>query len=124
MKFRSALRFSLFLLLCVMSTAAFRSAYAADLPDPVRSLEPEYATQFSVDYYADGSKLLATSAGQRFLLIPENGSIPSDLPEEIVPLRRPVRNIYLAATATMCLFDALDQLDSIRLSGTNLKVTS
>ena len=118
MKFRSALRFSLFLLLCVMSTAAFRSAYAADLPDPVRSLEPEYATQFSVDYYADGSKLLATSAGQRFLLIPENGSIPSDLPEGIIPLRRPVRNIYLAATATMCLFDALDQLDSIRLSGT------
>ena len=118
MKFRSSLRLSLILLLCTLCLSVFSSVPAADLPDPVRSLEPEYATQFSVDYYADGSKLLSTSAGQKFLLIPENGSIPTGLPEGIVPLRRPVRNIYLAATATMCLFDALDQLDSIRLSGT------
>ena len=118
MKFRSALRLSFILLLCTLCLSAFSSVFAADLPDPVRSLEPEYATQFSVDYYADGSKLLSTSAGQKFLLIPENGSIPSGLPEGIVPLRQPVRNIYLAATATMCLFDALDRLDAIRLSGT------
>ena len=106
------------LLLCIPVLFSVCSADPVNLADPVRSLETDYATQFTVDYYADGSKLLGTSAGQRFLLIPENGSIPEDLPEGIVPLRQPVRNIYLAATASMCLFDALDSLDTIRLSGT------
>ena len=86
--------------------------------DPVRSMETDYATQFSVDYYEDGSKLLSLANGQKFLIIPENADIPDELPAGIVPLKQPVRNIYLAATAAMCLFDALDSLDSIRLSGT------
>ncbi len=118
MKFRSAFPIPLFLLLCIPLLFSICSADPVNPAEPQRSLETAYATQFTVDYYADGSKLLATSAGQRFLLIPENSSIPTGLPEGIVPLRRPVRNIYLAATATMCLFDALDRLDSIRLSGT------
>ena len=86
--------------------------------DPVRSMEPDYATQFGVDYYEDGSKPLSLANGQKFLIVPENADIPDELPAGIVPLKQPVRNIYLAATAAMCLFDALDSLDSIRLSGT------
>ena len=86
--------------------------------DPVRSMETDYATQFSVDYYEDGSKLLSLANGQQFLIIPENAVFPDELPAGIVPLKQPVQNIYLAATAAMCLFDALDSLDSIRLSGT------
>ena len=86
--------------------------------DPVRSMETDYATQFSVDYYEDGSTLLSLANGQQFLIIPESADIPDELPAGIVPLKQPVRNIYLAATAAMCLFDALDSLDSIRLSGT------
>ena len=86
--------------------------------DPVRSMETDYATQFSVDYYEDGNTLLSLANGQKFLIIPENADIPDELPAGIVPLKQPVRNIYLAATAAMCLFDALDSLDSIRLSGT------
>ena len=118
MKFRSAISLSDIMLLSILSLFVFCNGPAAGFADPVHSLEPEYATQFSVNYYADGSKLLETSAGQKFLLIPENGSIPDDLPEGAVPLQMPVRNIYLAATAAMCLFDALDSLDAIRLSGT------
>lgn len=81
-------------------------------------MELEYASQFSVKYYEDGYKLLTLSGEQRFLLIPEGAVIPADLPEDVTPLQQPIQNIYLAATAVMCLFDALDGLDAIRLSGT------
>lgn len=86
--------------------------------EPLYQLDTRYAQHFSVDYYADGSKLFTLSNGQRFLLIPEGGKSPKDLPSDIWSLQAPLQNIYLAATAAMGLFDALDSLDAIRLSGT------
>ncbi|MBQ6504061.1 MAG: ABC transporter substrate-binding protein [Flexilinea sp.] len=85
--------------------------------EPARILPLDYAEKFSVDYYENGYKLLTVSDGQQFLLIPPETEIPEDLPTGIVLLQQPLENIYLAATAVMCLFDALDELDSIRLSG-------
>lgn len=86
--------------------------------EPERSMELQFATQFSVDYYQDGYKLISLADGTRFLVIPEGSECPKGIAKDIVPLYQPVENIYLAATASMCLFDALDSLDSIRLSGT------
>lgn len=86
--------------------------------EPESSMELQFATQFAVDYYADGYKLISLADGSRFLVIPEGGELPKDIAKDIVPLYQPVENIYLAATATMCLFDALECLDAIRLSGT------
>ena len=105
-------------LFCVLSSAASCGAQVIGGKEPVSRLDLHYATQFTVDYYDDGVKLLSVSNGAQFLVIPENGSVPADLPPEIVVLKQPVKNIYLAATAAMCLFDALDSLDAIRLSGT------
>lgn len=82
------------------------------------SMELEYATQFSVDYYSGGYKLISLADGSRFLVIPEGGSYPEELGIDAVPLYQPVNRIYMAATAVMCLFDAMDRLDAIRLSGT------
>lgn len=106
------------LLLTGLVIAPVFPAGAIDLSSPVSSMGLDYATQFTVSYYEDGYKLFTLGEEQRFLLIPEDAAIPSDLPEDVVPLRQPVRSIYLAATAVMCLFDALDGLDAIRLSGT------
>lgn len=106
------------LIMLEMVSASSTAAFPINGKEPIRSLNPEHATQFSADYYEDGYKLLNLADGQRFLLIPENAVWPDDLPENIVTLRQPVRNIYLAATAVMCLFDALNELDTIRLSGT------
>ena len=108
----------IFLTIFVLLLFTALSAGAIDLSSPVSSMELEYASQFSVNYYEDGFKLLTLSGEQRFLLIPEGAVIPSDLPENVTPLQQPIQNIYLAATAVMCLFDALDGLDAIRLSGT------
>ena len=84
---------------------------------PERSMELQFATQFQVDYYAGGYKLITLGDGSRFLTVPEECQVPEAAPKDAVPLYQPVGNIYLAATSAMCLFDALDQLDAISLSG-------
>lgn len=86
--------------------------------EPEGRLELQFATEFSVAHYRDGYRLISLADGSRFLVIPEGGALPEGIDEDIVPLYQPLENIYLAATAPMCLFDALDGLDAIRLSGT------
>ena len=51
------------------------------------------------------------------LLVPEGKEAPEDVPEETAVVYQPVKNIYLAASAAMDMFRALDALDTIRLSG-------
>ncbi len=80
------------------------------------SLELKYATQFSVDYCEGGYKLISLADGSRFVIIPEGAKAPKELDPGIIRLNQPVKNIYLAATSAMCLFDSLDRLDAIRLS--------
>lgn len=86
--------------------------------EPEGSMDLEYATQFAVDYYAGGYKLLTLADGSRFLVVPQGADLPEGLAADIVPLYQPLENIYLVATSAMCLFDALDSLSAIRLSGT------
>lgn len=83
-----------------------------------RSLELSYAENFSVDYYAGGYALLSIVDGSRFLVVPQGASVPEGIAADIRILQQPIENIYLVATSAMCLFDALDGLSSIRLSGT------
>lgn len=83
-----------------------------------RSLELAYAQQFKVDYYSGGYALISITEGGRFLVVPEGAKIPSGLHSDIVPLQQPMDDIYLVASASMCLFDALGTLDTITLSGT------
>ncbi len=81
------------------------------------SMELDYADKFAVDYYQDGYALITIQGDGRFLVVPEGGKIPEDLKEDIVPLLQPLQNIYLAASATMDMFVALDALDMVRFSG-------
>lgn len=88
--------------------------------EPVRNMELKYANQFGVSYYEDGYKLITLADGSRFLVIPEGMEKPKGISRDIKPIYQPVQNIYLAATAAMCLFDAMDRLDVIKLSGTKV----
>lgn len=85
--------------------------------EPTSSLPLDYAECFTVDYYDDGYKLLCLADGERYLVVPEGASEPEGLADGIVVLRQPVCDIYLAASDTMCLIDALDQLDRVTVSG-------
>ena len=86
--------------------------------EPVDHMQLQYATQFAVDYYEGGYKLISITDGGRFLVIPEGREKPRGIAGDIVPLYQPLDHIYLVATSAMCLFDALQRLDAIRLSGT------
>lgn len=111
------------LLLCV---ALFLAGCGQDRPqeglgngwEPERSMELEFAREFSVDYYPGGFKLICLGDGSRYLTVPEGVQAPKGLARDIVVLYQPIQNIYLTATSAMCLFDGLDRLDAIRLSGT------
>ena len=82
------------------------------------SMELKYAKNFSVDYYNGVYALIPMSDGSRYLTVPPGREVPRGIDKDITVLRQPVKNIYLVATSAMCLFDALDSLDHIRLSGT------
>ena len=93
---------------------------AAALPGLARidSLDLAYAEGFTVDYYEGGYALIDVKDGARCLVVPEGMAVPEGLDPEILVLQKPIRNVYLAATSVMALFDRLDALDAVRFSGT------
>lgn len=82
------------------------------------SMEISYAEEFDVDYYEDGYKLITIEEEGKFLVVPENGTVPEELGKDITVLQQPLDHIYLVATSAMDLFRAVDGIDNIRLSGT------
>ncbi len=81
------------------------------------SMELQYAENFTVDYYQGGYTLLTITDGSKFLIVPEEKEIPTELEEDIVVLQRPIKDLYLVASAVMNMFCELDSLDAISLSG-------
>ncbi len=76
-----------------------------------------YATKFRIDNYQGGYSLLSVIDGSRYLVVPKNQLVPKKLQSDVVILQQPASNIYIAATSTMSLLDALDGLSSVKLSG-------
>ena len=95
----------------------FRNADLGNGWQPTDTLPLKYAECFTVDYYDGGYKLFCLSDGGRYLTVPEGAEVPSGIAEDIVVLQQPISDLYLVASDTMCLFDALDALDRITVSG-------
>ena len=87
--------------------------------EPTGRMELDYATQFTVDEYADGSRLVTIGGTDQYLVVPEGVSAPAGLPEDVTVLQQPLDQIYLVATSAMDWFRSLDGLGSIRLAGTD-----
>lgn len=85
---------------------------------PTDSVDLEYAECFSVDHYDGGYSLITVKDDARYLVVPENASVPDGLDADIVVLQQPLDSIYLVSSSVMDQFVALDALDSISLSGT------
>lgn len=80
------------------------------------SMELDYATEFSVDYYEGGYKMITVSNGDQFLTIPEGAEIPTDLDENVVTLQMPITNMMVATTPQMSLISAIGGLDRVTLT--------
>lgn len=118
MKVRKILLFMLITLLLLSGCGPAKKSKPFARLQVTGSMQLDFATQFSVDYYEGGYKMLSLADGNRFFVVPEGASLPEGADQEAVPLYQPVKNIYLAATSAMCLFDSLGRLDAISLSGT------
>lgn len=112
--------FLLFLLFALTGCGSRKSGSESDLGNgwkPVKHMKLKYAKQFSVYYYKDGYKLIRLHDGSKFLVVPEGKDAPNGIDKRISVLRQPINRIYLAATASMCLFDRLGSIDNIKYSG-------
>lgn len=79
-------------------------------------LQPEFAEDFVVYRYSDDFRVIEIKDGGSYLVVPEGKKIPDDLPEKMVVLQRPLNHIYVAGTATMAMFQALDGLLQVKFS--------
>ena len=83
------------------------------------SMELQYAEQFTVDYYKGEYAMISIKDSGKYFVVPEGMPVPSDL-EDVTVLQQPLDNIYLVATSAMDLFRALDGIENIKLSGTDI----
>jgi iron complex transport system substrate-binding protein len=77
----------------------------------------QYATGFKIEKFGDYTLLSIENSGD-YLLVPENGQIPRDLPKETVILQKPLDKTYIVSTAAMDLINTCGALNMISLSGT------
>lgn len=78
----------------------------------------EYAEEFTVDECTGGTRLI-TIQNARYLIVPENGTVPNGLSEDITVLQKPLKNVYLVSTSAMDPILKLDALSAVTLSGTS-----
>lgn len=104
-----------------------------------KSLPLSYARQLKIDEYipdisvgADSSKsseinqkssiyIVTVSDTDRYLLLPQDCSVPKNLPSQVTVIRTPVTNAYLCASSAMALWNRLGSLDSIKFSAIQKK---
>lgn len=105
----------------------------------IKTDENEDATQYHISRYRDekgreGYTCLLFSDGNRYLLIPKNGAIPAKLQKEVdtkkshgdnvrtkdglIILKKPLKNLYLAASGAMSHFVVLNAMDDLEFTGT------
>jgi iron complex transport system substrate-binding protein len=81
------------------------------------SMDLSYATQFSVDYYADGTSHVKIGDGLEYLLVPEGTEAP-DAGEGVTVIQTPVKKAYVAASSSMDLINAAGGMDSVMMTST------
>ncbi|MGN1014632.1 MAG: ABC transporter substrate-binding protein [Butyricicoccus sp.] len=101
------------------SAASAQQSVAWDELDETGTMPIEYAKQFSVTYYTGGYALVSIQETGDYLVVPENEPVPDGLPEDVVVLQQPLDHIYLVSTSVMDLFQELDSVDAVTLSGTD-----
>ena len=80
------------------------------------SLELSYATCFAVDRYEEGLCLITTSDDRQYLVVPEGKAAPPDLAESVTVFSQPLKNGYLAGSASMDFFVTCSALDTLGFS--------
>lgn len=80
----------------------------------MRSMVLQYASNFAVDYCANGCKIITDGVGQKFLWVPEGGEVPDNTGDMTV-LQAPLTRIGCFSTTHATLFHAVNSLEQICL---------
>ena len=101
------------------STSSPAQAVETQADFQVESAYPlEYAKEFTVDECTGGTRLI-TIQNARYLVVPENSTVPNGLSEDITVLQKPLENVYLVSTSAMDPILKIDALSAVTLSGTS-----
>ena len=82
-----------------------------------KGMELTHATQFFVEKYQE-YYLITIVENDRFLLIPEGGTVPTGVPKDVIVLQKPLQKAYLASSSVFDLIREIGAMDRLRLSGT------
>ena len=108
--------FALLLLLCIGGCA--RETDPWNVPPALpgygepRNVPTSAASCFAIWRYENGDSLIRTDDGASYLITENDSAAPENV--TVIP-RRP-QTVYMAASAVMCFWDAMDCLDEIRFS--------
>lgn len=80
-------------------------------------IELEYASRFRILMYGD-YRMIEIESESNIFIVPENGEMPCNLPDDTIVLKQPLDKTYLVSTSAMDLIRECGALDYIRLSGT------
>ena len=83
-----------------------------------KELKNSYATQYKITAYTGGYKLIEIRDGEKLLAVPKGKACPKNLPEDILPVLVPAKNIYLVSSSAMALFNACKAEGAVSFLGT------
>ncbi len=110
---------ALWLLLLLLTACGQASAPGWDTMEPIGHMDLSYAEQFRVDYYPENLALITIGGTDEYLLVPEGGSTPEGLGQEIRVLHQPLDSIYLASSSAMDLFLRAEALEQVTMTSTD-----
>ncbi|MDE6699488.1 MAG: ABC transporter substrate-binding protein, partial [Acetatifactor sp.] len=88
------------------------------VPDGV--MEVDYAKGFSIELFKGGYRMLTVGdPAAKYLVVPEEMSVPGELDETVTVLQMPIDNVYIASTGMVSLMNAIDALDYVKLVATD-----
>lgn len=83
------------------------------------TMQLDYAKNFSIDFYKGGYRMItAGTGGFKYLVVPENMSVPQDLDENVKVLQQPIDSVYIASSGMASLVSAIGALDRVKLVAT------
>lgn len=85
----------------------------------VSSMELQYANNFSVDYLANGCKIITDGGEQKFLWVPEGVTVSEEDAKDMTILQAPLTKLGCFSTTHATLFHAIGALDKVTMVTTD-----
>ena len=81
-----------------------------------KQMDFDYVECVDIYYFEGGYKFFDVYDSAQYLLIPEGGEVPDGLDKNVTVIQAPLQNVYMAATGSMALVNAIGGLDQIGFS--------